>query len=72
MNIVSPLRISGMNMSWNLNLLSGPKWSFTCGHCTCDFKARVPINGMSQKSVMCPHCGSVNRFIATETPLSES
>jgi len=55
---VKPKMISGMNMSWNLNLFSGPKLYIKCGNCGAGFQYRVPL--VSYPTVACPNCKIVN------------
>lgn len=54
-----PKYIQGMNFSWNLNLISGPKLYIECGKCGTGFKHRMPLK--SYPNVMCS-CGAVNKI----------
>jgi hypothetical protein len=47
-----------MSMSWNLNILSGPKMTITCGKCLCTFTDRPPK--VNYPRVPCPHCNELN------------
>lgn len=57
-NFVTPLTASGYNVSWNLNLFSGPKWDITCGKCGHTFTQRIPVR--NNPEVVCPACHTVN------------
>lgn len=48
----------GMNMSWNLNLFSGPKWEVKCGECSYWFSARLSMR--NNPEVICPACKTIN------------
>jgi transcription elongation factor Elf1 len=58
--IVTPKRAKGMNMSWNLNLFSGPKWYIECGNCGCGFEARIPR--VNHPVISCTNCGTGNEL----------
>ena len=60
MKIVTPKWMSGRNMSWNLNLLSGPKFTIICGECGLTFSKRLEL--VDYPCVACPFCGTVNRL----------
>ncbi len=57
---VTPKYISGMNMSWNLNLFSGPKLYIECGSYSAGFHFRVPLKDYS--IVTCQNCGTINKI----------
>lgn len=50
--------VSGYNVSWNLNFLSGPKLTIMCGKCAYTFQERMPL--MDYPTVICPNCKTVN------------
>lgn len=58
--VVTPKYISGMNISWNLNLISGPKLYVECGRCSAGFNFRVPLK--NYPTVACPSCSTVNKI----------
>lgn len=60
MNIVRPKKAQGMNISWNINLFSGPKWYIECGKCGCGFETRLPL--ADYPVIRCPHCGTGNKL----------
>lgn len=57
---VIPKYFSGMNMSWNLNLFSGPKLYIECGSCFAGFHFRMPLK--NYPTVACINCGTVNEI----------
>ena len=57
---VRPISAQGHNISWNLNLLSGPKWVIKCGNCGHTFKERIPV--INDPTVLCPACGAINEL----------
>ena len=59
-NCVAPKRFSGSNVSWNLNLLSGPKFYIECGQCGAGFEERIRV--MNYPRVCCPYCYTVNKL----------
>ena len=56
---VIPKYISGMNVSWNLNIFTGPKLYIECGKCGFGFKYRMPLK--SNPRVFCS-CGAINKI----------
>ena len=58
--IVTPAAFSSMNMSWNLNLFSGPKATIRCGECQGTFTHRIPL--IDYPTIVCPFCGTLNRI----------
>lgn len=48
----------GFNISWNLNILSGPLFTITCGNCSYTFRKRLIVKDYPE--VICPVCGSIN------------
>jgi len=67
--VVTPKRAEGFNISWNLNLFSGPKWTIVCGKCEATFKARIPT--IDYPTVVCPHCGAVNELDLVFTSMGD-
>jgi len=57
---VKPAFMKGYNVSWNLNLFSGPKWTIKCGGCFHTFKKRIPL--IDYPTVLCPACGALNEL----------
>ena len=57
---VTPKYISGMNMSWNLNIFSGPKLYIECGKCSAGFYFRAPRK--NYPTVACTNCGTINEI----------
>lgn len=53
-----PRSLEGMNMSWNLNLFSGPKFIIGCGNCPHAFKQRLLL--VDDPTAICPACGAIN------------
>ena len=58
MKIVTPKEAEGMNVSWNLNVFSFPKFKVRCGNCGLIFKERINEQGM----VKCPYCDTINKL----------
>jgi len=58
--VVIPKRAEGYNISWNLNLFSGAKWTIVCGQCEHTFQARLPL--VNYPTVTCPRCNTVNKL----------
>lgn len=67
---VKPISIEGYNLSWNLNLLSGPKFTIKCGNCRYTFKERIIM--MDYPSVLCPACGAINELNLVVESLAET
>lgn len=57
---VAPKHVSGISISWNLNLFSGPKLYIECGNCEAGFKHRMPLK--DHPTIICPNCYTVNRI----------
>lgn len=51
-------RAEGSSMSWNLNLLSGPKFYLECGKCGAAWSERLPV--VEDPKVICPECRTTN------------
>ena len=58
MEIVTPKAFEGMNISWNLNLFSLPKFRIKCGKCGSIFSSRINIQGLAR----CLYCGTANKL----------
>ncbi|MFW9878247.1 MAG: hypothetical protein ACFFG0_34635 [Candidatus Thorarchaeota archaeon] len=69
MKIVDPDYYMGWNMSWNLNIFSGPKVNIQCGNCHCFFKARLPL--VDNPVVACPNCHIGNRIPVHYEPIGD-
>jgi len=53
-----PKAFEGMNLSWNLNIFSFPKFKVKCGECSSIFKGRINEQGL----VKCPYCDTINKL----------
>jgi hypothetical protein len=58
MKKVIPKAVEGWNVSWNLNIFSGPKLTIVCGNCELTFKKRVDV--VDHPPALCPYCNAVN------------
>lgn len=58
MKTVQAKHATGMNMSFAQLWGSGPKWTITCGNCSCTFKHRLPM--VNYLGIQCPACKAVN------------
>lgn len=58
--IVKPKYFIGHSISWNLNVLNGPKFTITCENCSCDFEVRIPKK--DYPVVPCPNCKAGNKM----------
>ena len=63
MKTVEPNWFRGYNLSWNFNILSGPKFTINCGACNNTFKKRIDV--VHKPAVVCPFCGAVNKLDLT-------
>ena len=69
-NRVRPASAKGFNISWNLNLLSGPKWTIKCGNCYHTFRERIAV--IDNPSIRCPACGAINELPVVVGRLGEA
>lgn len=60
MQIVNAKLWESMNMSWNLNLFSGPTGIMTCGNCSIRDSYKLPL--VNYPVITCKHCGTSNRI----------
>lgn len=60
MIFVNAAAFYGKSLSWNLNILSGPKFIIECGNCHCHFEKRLPM--VNHPRVACTECGAINKL----------
>jgi hypothetical protein len=69
--VVNAAYVECMNISWNLNIFSGPKMTITCGNVDCGhtFKDRPPL--INYPTSICPACRAVNKIQMTYVGIDE-
>ena len=67
--VVKAHAYSGMNFSWNLNILSGPMTQIQCGECYKIWKERIAL--MDYPTVECPRCRTINQLNLVFKPIKD-